>query len=323
MADLAPRVGKTFTAVIHRIDEDGNGIIETKESHINIGPVLPGSEGEWVEALKLPGGYARCNRAKVLPDDYKEQINEQFPHDLPLGPGEGHVGGILGKRDHGEEYQEEKYRPVSRGNSGSEGGSAAVQVGETHAAEVDRISNSGNGIVYVEGQEINVGSLSEEAVGSEVEVEITGPQTGEVLSTTTSTPAEQSAEETEAAESDTPSPKLDELREDAVADAEEEPEAFNSSTSTSEYSRSAKIKKYVKARADGVCEGCGEPAPFTSVTGEPYLHAHHIDELSDGGSDTPETVVALCPNCHYRVHHGKDGEEFNQELRTKLVEIEG
>lgn len=92
----------------------------------------------------------------------------------------------------------------------------------------------------------------------------------------------------------------------------------NQSTA-SEYNRSDEVREYVKARADGVCEGCGETAPFISKTGDPYLHAHHIHELSKGGSDTPETVVALCPNCHYRVHHGKNGEKYNQTL-LKIVQ---
>ncbi|RKS81457.1 HNH endonuclease [Haloarcula quadrata] len=91
---------------------------------------------------------------------------------------------------------------------------------------------------------------------------------------------------------------------------------------TQEYSRSSKVREYVKARANGTCEGCGNPAPFTSKTGEPYLHAHHIYELSEGGEDTIETVVALCPNCHYRVHHGENGEEYNQELLETVQNIE-
>lgn len=117
---------------------------------------------------------------------------------------------------------------------------------------------------------------------------------------------------------------LAELRENAEEDAVESiPESASTTTQvTLEYSRSDKVKKYVKARADGYCEGCGEPAPFTSATGEQYLHAHHVHELSKGGSDTPETVIALCPNCHYRVHHGEDGEEYNEELKRKLAEIE-
>lgn len=104
---------------------------------------------------------------------------------------------------------------------------------------------------------------------------------------------------------------------------EQVPEKTTTTTyQTVQYSRSEKTKEYVKSRADGVCEGCGDPAPFTSKTGDPYLHAHHVHELSDGGSDTPETVIALCPNCHYRVHHGEDGREYNEELIERLADIE-
>jgi predicted HNH restriction endonuclease len=117
---------------------------------------------------------------------------------------------------------------------------------------------------------------------------------------------------------------LDDLREAAEQDSVETvpKETTTTTQETKEYSRSKKVKQYVKARANGYCEGCGDPAPFTSKTGEPYLHAHHVHEISDGGSDTPETVIALCPNCHYRVHHGEDGELYNEELITQLKEIE-
>ena len=116
---------------------------------------------------------------------------------------------------------------------------------------------------------------------------------------------------------------LDELREQAKTAATTKVQIQESkSETTSEYARSPEVKRYVKARADGVCEGCGEPAPFTSTTGMPYLHAHHVHELSDGGPDTPDTVIALCPNCHYRVHHGEDGETYNQELISVLEEVE-
>lgn len=89
-----------------------------------------------------------------------------------------------------------------------------------------------------------------------------------------------------------------------------------------EYTRSSAVRDYVKARAGGSCEGCEESAPFVSKTGDPYFHAHHVHELSDGGSDMPSTVIALCPNCHYRVHHGENGNEYNEQLREKLLEIE-
>jgi predicted HNH restriction endonuclease len=88
------------------------------------------------------------------------------------------------------------------------------------------------------------------------------------------------------------------------------------------YDRAPQVREYALARAEGHCEGCGEPAPFRDSDGQPYLQVHHVHELSDGGPDTPETVIALCPNCHYRVHHGQDGEAFNRELAHRLADLE-
>jgi 5-methylcytosine-specific restriction protein A len=93
-------------------------------------------------------------------------------------------------------------------------------------------------------------------------------------------------------------------------------ETTSSSTSSSRttYSRSEVVKRYARRVADGVCQGCGEEAPFLNENGEPFLEVHHLYRRSDGGADDPDNVIALCPNCHRRVHYGQDGEEFNQEL---------
>lgn len=74
------------------------------------------------------------------------------------------------------------------------------------------------------------------------------------------------------------------------------------------------IKEYISMRANGVCEGCGSPAPFQRRNGAPYLEAHHLHKLSDNGLDSPCNIIALCPNCHRRVHYGCDGDEFNNKL---------
>lgn len=87
------------------------------------------------------------------------------------------------------------------------------------------------------------------------------------------------------------------------------------------YRRSAAVRVYVLRRAAGVCEGCGSPAPFTTPQGRPYLEPHHIRRLSDGGPDHPDHVIALCPNCHRRVHHGADGAAFNEELQRKIQSL--
>jgi predicted HNH restriction endonuclease len=77
--------------------------------------------------------------------------------------------------------------------------------------------------------------------------------------------------------------------------------------------RSKAIRVYVLKRASGVCEGCGSPAPFKKVSGQPYLEPHHIRRLADGGPDHPRWVVAVCPNCHRRAHHAADAAKYNQE----------
>lgn len=264
------------------------------------------------------------------------------------------------------------------------------EVGETFTAEIDRISNAGNGLIEVEnGHHINIGPVTKDSDGEEITAEMVGGQlarckTEAVMTDDYAAEFEElkamieycamcgvamymkdtswvcrscgyeaskrssyieqsqysqniSSVETDESqvsgepnnESNTPADttfasQISDLRERAMESAVEEvPNNFTKTLqTTSEYSRSQAVVDYVKARADGICEGCGVPAPFVSKTGEPYLHAHHIHELSEGGSDNPETVIALCPNCHYRVHHGRDGDKYNQALIENLAEIE-
>ena len=68
------------------------------------------------------------------------------------------------------------------------------------------------------------------------------------------------------------------------------------------YIRNKYVSEYAKRRAGGICQLCEQPAPFIDRNGEPYLETHHIVWLGDGGSDTVDNVVALCPNCHRRMH---------------------
>ncbi|WP_414681082.1 HNH endonuclease [Longimicrobium sp.] len=88
------------------------------------------------------------------------------------------------------------------------------------------------------------------------------------------------------------------------------------------YSRSTVVKAYVLRRANGICEGCRAPAPFEGVKGAPYLEPHHIRRRADDGPDHPRWVVALCPNCHARVHHGVDGQEYNKFLAGSVEHLE-
>lgn len=88
------------------------------------------------------------------------------------------------------------------------------------------------------------------------------------------------------------------------------------------YQRSADVRNYVLARANGACEGCEKPAPFIRKDGSPYLEPHHIRRVSDGGPDHPAFVIALCPTCHRRVHAGHDGTEYNASLLERMPKIQ-
>lgn len=86
------------------------------------------------------------------------------------------------------------------------------------------------------------------------------------------------------------------------------------------YRRSAQVARYVLERANGFCEACGKPSPFTRPDGTPYLETHHTRRLSDDGPDNPRYVIACCPTCHKRIHHGHDGKSSNETLRKSFID---
>ncbi|NKI61757.1 HNH endonuclease [Labrenzia sp. PO1] len=86
--------------------------------------------------------------------------------------------------------------------------------------------------------------------------------------------------------------------------------------------RSKAVRDYVLARARGLCEACEQPAPFSKKDGSAYLEAHHIERLADDGPDRPDSVTAICPNCHRRIHNGADGAEWNDRVRHKVSKLE-
>jgi 5-methylcytosine-specific restriction protein A len=80
-------------------------------------------------------------------------------------------------------------------------------------------------------------------------------------------------------------------------------------TSTA-FGRDPNVVEAAKRRARGICQLCGNPAPFTTRAGEPFLETHHIDWLAEGGEDTIANTVALCPNCHRRVHQLREASDL-------------
>ena len=78
--------------------------------------------------------------------------------------------------------------------------------------------------------------------------------------------------------------------------------------------RSSEVVRITKEHAKGICELCGQPAPFEDRKGEPYLEAHHIVWLSRGGADDTDNTAALCPNCHARMHVVDDAADVEKLL---------
>ncbi|MFC1804303.1 MrcB family domain-containing protein [Candidatus Omnitrophota bacterium] len=85
------------------------------------------------------------------------------------------------------------------------------------------------------------------------------------------------------------------------------------------YPRNPYVSANAKNRAKGKCELCDQPAPFLSRHGKPFLECHHIKERAEGGTDTINNAVALCPNCHRKMHHLGLVEDKNK-LKQKASE---
>ena len=78
------------------------------------------------------------------------------------------------------------------------------------------------------------------------------------------------------------------------------------------YERNRYVAELAKRRAAGICELCRKPAPFTNASNEPFLESHHIVWLAHGGHDSIANTVALCPNCHRKMHVVNDAKDIRK-----------
>jgi 5-methylcytosine-specific restriction protein A len=107
---------------------------------------------------------------------------------------------------------------------------------------------------------------------------------------------------------------------DLFAKASKAPKKAGERTVTStQYERDPYVSRLTKRRAKGICELCEQPAPFNDTSGEPYLETHHVDWLARGGEDSLSNTVALCPNCHRRMHV-IDSAADKLKLKSKLIQ---
>lgn len=340
-----PNQGEVFIAEISGISSSGNAYINTQDESnpITIGPVIPGAIGEKVKVKLVDEGIGRCLTDEIKKEGYETdwlvpECGETFTAKIDRRSGSNN--GII-------ETRGRTHLNIGKVKEDAVGKEVKIKVINTAfgwcITKKARKHNYENRFRQMVGDDIEKIDINQDTCDSSDSEFSTSPPNKSARLTDSSTNGDSNRKANTVSDSGNiaeskstsnskksekyspkPSEDVEDLREEAESDAVENV-AKNATTTTRptpEYTRSSKVKQYVKTRADGVCEGCGEAAPFTSKTGEPYLHAHHIYELSDGGSDTPDTVIALCPNCHYRVHHGKDGDEYNEMLEQKLSKIE-
>lgn len=103
---------------------------------------------------------------------------------------------------------------------------------------------------------------------------------------------------------------LEDLKYYAEHNEAEQPVRF--AEEVNRFRRNAYVVHYARRRAKGICQLCGHDAPFIKNDGEPFLEVHHVKMLCEGGTDSIHNVVALCPNCHRRMHHLKDEEDVRR-----------
>ena len=92
-------------------------------------------------------------------------------------------------------------------------------------------------------------------------------------------------------------------------------------SSTSIYYRDPVVRAWILENANGTCEACDSDAPFLLPDGFPFLEVHHMIPLASGGPDTIDNTIALCPNCHRRVHLSKDKDLFKHNIYNRIKRL--
>jgi len=87
------------------------------------------------------------------------------------------------------------------------------------------------------------------------------------------------------------------------------------------YVRSPEVVAWVQENAKGICESCGKKGPFMTSNNELYLEVHHVHFLFEGGADTIENAVAVCPNCHKGFHFSMDKENLTEQLYQNVKRL--
>jgi len=109
------------------------------------------------------------------------------------------------------------------------------------------------------------------------------------------------------------------------------PKIGKTGLSKSGYQRNPDVAAEAVRLADFKCEIDARHQTFISdVKDKPYVEAHHLIPFGNQGSypfslDVTANIIALCPNCHRRLHHGKAADktsDIKSLLSTRKLRLE-
>lgn len=175
VSEISPGDGE-FVASIDRISNTGNGIIETEDSHINIGPVKPGSIGETVAAKLEENGFARCFTEEIKKKNYEHNFKmikrSNNSSDSNIKVDESTICKRCGLLLVAEQLPS---KFTCEYINKSEKKSSAIKESidsQTLTKKINKRDDSGNGLIKIEGTEINVGPVKKDAVAEEITVKL-------------------------------------------------------------------------------------------------------------------------------------------------------
>ena len=92
-------------------------------------------------------------------------------------------------------------------------------------------------------------------------------------------------------------------------------------TTSTGYVRSPEVVAWILNNANGKCEACDKEGPFITNNDDFFLEVHHVRFLSEGGPDTIENAIAVCPNCHRAFHYSKDKVKLTEQLYKNVKRL--
>ncbi|MBU3905184.1 MAG: HNH endonuclease [Nanoarchaeota archaeon] len=88
-------------------------------------------------------------------------------------------------------------------------------------------------------------------------------------------------------------------------------------TVTGVFKRDIQLVEFLKEYFEYKCIICHKN--IKRDDNKPYIESHHVQPLSEGGSDTADNIIIVCPNCHKIFHFGRKTKRDKMEklLKTK------